>query len=199
MYPQTVEPLVSPVVQQKIAKIATETAYQITDVWWQQVSHLQPGQGGTFAFGVGGNLAGGAGGTGSIPLFIMDSDGSIAILMVEAGGIGSSGLLADVEAWIQATNAPTIYELMDGTDVFFGFDAAAGGGFGVDVIFSGEASTGQQIIGGELSVNLGGAVSPEFFFAPIEIHGGATHPVRKPFQVINIYEQLFGIPRPSHR
>lgn len=162
------------------------------DWWWQSTWGLRPKY--TKSYGLSGNLGVGAAGTGGLQLVAVDGDGNLALLAVQAGGMGIAGGVADITMWMQATNAPTIDYPLNGVTVFAGGSAALGAGVGLDLVSVGQTPSGKYLFGLQTSVELGAAGNPVTL---AEFHGGAYYTDR-PLVRLNIYD-LFGYVRPSQR
>lgn len=185
----------TPTPQQIIANqpgVQPQVPLWYVDWWWQSAWGIQPQH--TKSYGLSGNLGVGAAGTGGLQLVAVDGDGNLALLAVQAGGMGIAGGVADVTVWVQATNAPTIDYPLNNITVFAGGSAALGPGLGLDVVSVGQTPSGQYLFGLQASVELGAAGNP---LTLAEFHGGAYH-TGKPLVRLNVYD-LLGYTRPSQR
>jgi len=124
----------------------------------------------------------------------MDSNGNVAIGTFESGFLGTTAIgMADAGIELEFTNAPNIYELFGNKDVVVG-ETIAMLPIAVDVIFQGVSpSTGKQIYG--LGVDVEIPIANSFLILPAEIHGGFTH-TSQPLMNFNIFDVL-GMCRPN--
>ncbi len=124
----------------------------------------------------------------------VDGDGNLALLAVQGGGMGSTGGSANVTAWKQISNAPSVAYPRNGVTVFAGGSAALGPGLGLDAMCMGRDPSGGYRFGAQVSVELGAAGSP---LTVAEFHGGG-YKTSDPLVAFNVYD-LLGVPRPSER